>query len=374
MTADDLYQAIGETNPEYLEQSETCAPRHTRKVVLRSMLIAAVIAAAGCMTALAVTFSLRDAARADMGISEVNPIPEWTEYEGVKTADAETEDAEQTPVQVALAATMCSGRQIYAYLEVSPIDAELAAALANNTSSEYEWDLGGFQPKGCSYYVEQIGYDAETQTALVKAELSGDVLEQTEQMELKLYLKHDFQQEAAYGPVVIPITEAQMLSCTANVTVRNVKAHLNWEEDGLNVADCPDYVSEGTIKRISICAGYIEVELETPSLEQWVPATGLDQAELTESFIEDLFFCSWYTSVNEALAGATIQYKDGTSQVIDEIPSIYAGIWLPSDGKVEESVYEGKNVYLFTPQKAFDLSTVKSITMGGVEYSFPAVD
>ena len=291
---------------------------------------------------------------------------------------------------MALTATMCSGRQLYAYLEVSPVDAEIAAALADNTSWQYEWDLGGFQPQGVTSHVEQVDYDAETQTALVKASLMGDVLEQTEQMELKLYLKHELKQEAAYGPVVIPITQAEMLSCPADVAVPNVKTHLKLEAAGLDPADFPDYVAEGRITRLTICAGYIEVELETPSLDQWASLTGLDQVEIEappdasqtaeelsskkEWFIQFRFLNSWYTSVNEALAGATLHYKNGTSQVIDEIPSIYASIWTTGGGKVEDSVFEGKDAYRFTPQKPFDLSAVKSITIGNTEYFFPTGD
>lgn len=109
MKAEDLYQAMAEVKPEYLEESESQIQKRSCKVILHSALIAAVIAAAGCMTALAVTFSLRDSARMDMGISKEAPIPEWTEYEDIGTADTGPEAAEGMPAQAVLTATLCAG-------------------------------------------------------------------------------------------------------------------------------------------------------------------------------------------------------------------------------------------------------------------------
>lgn len=214
-------------------------------------------------------------------------------------------------------------------------------------------------PYGCTGDAEQVDYDVETQTALVKVTLTGDGLEQEEQVEVRLYLDHELKAEAAYGPVVIPITQAGMISCPADVTVRNVKAHLIETTNPalLSEVEIPDYVSEGRITQVAICAGYLEVELETPSLDQWLPLTGLEQVEIEQPdlphefdlknmFLRGRFSSSWTASVNETLIGATLNYKDGTSQVIDEIPSAYAGIW----GRVRGSVYEGESTYQFIPR------------------------
>lgn len=382
MKAEDLYLAMTEVAPVYLEESESWTRKRSGKVVLRSVLIAAAIAAAGCMTALAVTFSLRDSARMDMGISKEAPIPEWTEYEGVGTADTGPEAAEEAPAQAVLTATLCSGERLCAYVEVSPVDPEVAVILAD-TSWEYEWDMAWRGLYNCTGDAEQIDYNPETQTALVRVSLTGDGLEQVEQVEVTLYLDHELKAEASYGPVVIPITQAERISCPADVTVRNVKAHLTETINPalLSEVEIPDYVSEGRITQISICAGYLEVELETPGLDQWLPLTGLEQVEIEQPdlphefdlknmFLRGRFLSSWCVSVNEALTGATLNYRDGTSQSIDEIPTAYAGKW----GRASGSVYEGKNTYQFIPQQAFDLSQIKSVTMGGVEYVFPTED
>ncbi|MBM6937721.1 hypothetical protein H7U37_04125 [Pseudoflavonifractor phocaeensis] len=106
----------------------------------RGLLIAAAILSLFCVAAVAIGVTLRDAARADMGISPTAPIPEWTEYDTTQTAQS-------SPVR--LASTLCSGDQLCAYLEVSPIPADMAAVLAKNGSYQYEWDCS-IDPRGCT--------------------------------------------------------------------------------------------------------------------------------------------------------------------------------------------------------------------------------
>ena len=59
---------------------------HNEKIVHHikrptKVILASTLAALMSVTALAVAFSLRDAARSDMGISNDAPIAEWTEYD-----------------------------------------------------------------------------------------------------------------------------------------------------------------------------------------------------------------------------------------------------------------------------------------------------
>lgn len=42
----------------------------------------------------------------------------------------------------------------------------------------------------------------------------------------------------------------------------------------------PDYVSEGKITQIAICAGYIELALETPGLSQWTTESNAEQVKI----------------------------------------------------------------------------------------------
>ena len=376
MTAAELYQAIGSAKTEYLEESEERVEMRKVRAAPRVFVIAAVIVILCGITALAAAYSLREAARADMGISEESPIPEWTEY-----PDEAQTSAVQQETQVKLLASMCAGDQLYAYIAVSPIPEEIAAILATD-SPQYEWDLGGANTSRCSWVIGQTDYNAETQTALVKVSVRGAEIQQMEQIELKLALTHNLKKEKLYGPVVIPVMESQMVSCSTDVPVENTKAHFEsaWgsRTGSLSILD---YTLKGKIKRIAICAGYIEVELETPGLEQWVAASDADRIEIEvpsetpfdmkEWFVKRMFCGSWQVSVNESLQGATLNYRDGTSTVIDEIPSPYAGIWTIMNDTTAGSVYEGRQIYRFTPKQAFDLRAIESVTIGSTVYLFP---
>ena len=362
--------------PRVSGQKRHTAQHHMRSPLPRSLLIAAVIAVMFCVTALAIAYSLRDAARMDMGISAENPIPEWTEYE------AGTADGARDAAQAVLVATMCSGERLYAYVQLSPVPVEIAVNLADNASPEYEWDLNETNAAGCTFDIEQTSYDTKTQTALVKVSVHGAALEEMERVELSLALTHNLKKKATYGPVVVPVTSSQMAFCPADVVVENRKAHfeeiLGPDSETLQI---PDYVSEGRIRQIAICAGYIEVTLETPSISQWTAASNADQVNISQDLppeIEDWFgrvlFCkSWTVSVNEALRGAKLNYRDGTSVVIDEIPRAYAAIWT-GGGEQTKAASEGIQTYQFIPKQAFDFSAVRSVTIGNTEYPFITMD
>lgn len=346
-----------------------------RRHLLRGILIAAVIASLCCLTVFAITSSLRDTARTDMGISTADPIPEWKEYGGA-------EGTEKDGTHTSLLASMCSGRRVCAYFEVSPVPEEAAAAILSGASApQYEWDLSGINPAGCSYLTEQASYDPETQTALVKVQIHGDALEATDLVELKLALTRDLKEVKTYGPFVIPVTSSESISCPANTAVENTRAHFEmvWGSyfEPLNI---PDYVSEGRIQRISIYAGYIEVELETPDIAQWFRESGAEQAWITvpagmdkQHIKEILFYDNWIISVNEALKGTTLNYKDGALDLIDEMPRDYAAVW-HLDGNHMDLVQEGKQTYRFIPKQAIDLSAISSITICGTEYSFCSIN
>ncbi len=77
MRPEDLYEAMQQIRPEFLED---LMEQKRDKRAHRAFLIAAAVAVLGCVTAVAVTFSLRDTARADIGVKGT-PVPEWTEYE-----------------------------------------------------------------------------------------------------------------------------------------------------------------------------------------------------------------------------------------------------------------------------------------------------
>ena len=76
-------------------------------------------------------------------------------------------------------------------------------------------------------------------------------------------------------------------------------------------------------------------------------------------------FCNnWIISVNETLKDAVLNYKDGTHDLIAELPRDYAAAWQLDHDYVNP---EGKEiqVYRFIPKQAIDLSLVESITVCG---------
>lgn len=72
-----------------------------------------------------------------------------------------------------------------------------------------------------------------------------------------------------------------MISIPVDIPIENTKAHFEavW---GLRpeMPDVPDYVSEGKITQIAICAGYIELALETPGLSQWTTESNAEQVKI----------------------------------------------------------------------------------------------
>lgn len=357
--------------------------RKTGRPLFRGLLAAAVIVSLCCLTAFAVVASLRNAARADLGISQETSILEWTEYD----VDEQTDGGEMAP-HAELMATMCSGEQLYAYLTASPVAEETAQILAENVSPEYEWDLGGILPKdvGLSWHTEQISYDPETQTALVKVHVWGEGLEQVEQIRLTLTMTHNLKAETAYGEVTIPVTESRMRCCPVNIPVTTTRAHVE-AVLGIraDVLEIPEFESKGRIGQISICAGYLQVEVETPSLPQWLEDSGIGQMELDlqkpsdlpegidleQVFLQRMYLGSWNESVVEALEDAVLTDKDGTSVAINTLPKgAFSGTWV----LVDDAVDEGRQTYRLTPGQAFDLGAVASITVDGTEYPFAAVE
>lgn len=350
--------------------------------LFRSLLIAAVLISLCALTAAAVVWSLRGAARADMGIQAENPLPEWQEY-SVPPAEETPESGSQEP-RAELTATLCAGGRVYAYLAVSPVSEEAGAILAGNTP-EYEWGPRGSSEGSAIRDLEQTGYDPETLTSLVKVEM--DVEEGVEQVELSVVLHHNFKPVATYGPVTVPVTESEVLSCPVDIAVVNTRAELEaaW---GMRPGDpeFQDYTLEGTIHRISVCAGYLEVEVKVPDLETWTAASGAEvlrelekesdmpmPPEMEGFLVRGMYGGSWDISVGKVLEGSVLNWKDGTSEKIDEIPRAYAGVWGRENESTPGERLKGIFSYRFYPAQALAVDQVDSITIGGRTYSFPGL-
>ena len=346
------------------------AQHHGR--LLRGLLVAAAVGALFCATAFAVLSSLRELVRADMGVSPTAPVPEWLEYETTGR------EAEETEPRAELTAALCAGERVYAYLEAGPVSADVAAALAEN-AAEYEWWPSEITLSACSILLEQMGYDPETRTALVKASLRSQELEEVQEVGFALQLRQDGRTEQTYGAVVIPITEGQAISCEVDIPVVNTTADL---ASNLHPEDVPllsDYELEGRITGLSLSVGKLEAVLEAPDATEWLAASGAGQIqgnsrglppEIQEGFLRSLYLKSWSAGVNEALEGMTLHLRNGTSVAVEDLPVDGSASWWAAEN-ASALMYDGTVRYEFVLSQALDLSTVRSVTVGGVDYPLP---
>ena len=342
---------------------------HIKRPTKVKVILAAALAALMSVTVLAVAFSLRDAARSDMGISNDAPIEEWREYNQEPQKDTDSvKGTESTEGHAELIATMCSGDRLEAYLEVSPVGAEMADALMRD-GTLYEWSVYALSLETTGFGVEQIDYDAETQTALIRVSLIGNELQKATQVSLKPEIRYNFAHQRAFEEVVIPITASDSLT-------RDTELILDiTSEDFSFLSEYQFFVSQENFKdlpsarveSITIYAGYIELKLDVPSLSDWAEAVGVqvDAADWAYGHF-------WSENINRVFENASILYKDGTSYNISLDNSKYGGgvAWDYPNGKVDDSFYAGHIHIRHTPQKPFDLSSIQSIIVGGVEYSF----
>ena len=343
--------------------------KRVRSRLLRGLLVAAVVGALCCVTAFGVLASLRELARADMGVSPTEPVPEWSEYE---TAGGEAEAAEP---RAELTAALCAGERVYAYLEAAPVPPDVAEALAAD-APEYEWWPGDITLSTCTSLLEQVGYDRETQTALVKISLRSQELEEAEEVGLTLQLRHDGRTERTYGAVTIPVTEGQTLRCAVDIPVVNTTEDL---ASSLHPEDVPllsDYELEGRITWLFLSVGKLEVVLEAPNVTEWLAASGAGQIqgnsrglppEIQEGFLRSLYLKSWSAGVNEALEGMTLRLRDGTSVAVEDLPRDSGARWTAAEN-TPALMYDGTVRFEFVLSQALDLSTIQSVTVGGVEH------
>lgn len=342
---------------------------HIKRPTKVKVILAAALAALMSVTVLAVAFSLRDAARSDMGISNDAPIEEWREYNQKPQKDTDSvKGTESTEGHAELIATMCSGDRLEAYLEVSPVGAEMADALMCD-GTLYEWSVYALSMETAGFGVEQIDYDAETQTALIRVSLIGNELQKATQVSLKPEIRYNFAHQMAFEEVVIPITASDSLT-------RDTELILDiTSEDFSFLSEYQFFVSQENFKdlpsarveSITIYAGYIELKLDVPSLSDWAEAVGVQVNAADWAYGH-----FWSENINRVFENASILYKDGTSYNISLDNSKYGGgvAWDYPNGKVDDSFYAGHIHIRHTPQKPFDLSSIQSIIVGGVEYSF----
>lgn len=335
-----LLSAMGNMEDDYLMEAMNYQKK-THRFKKRTIAIIAAAAAVLSISAIAATLSFRQAARADLGISEANVIAEYTEYEPneVEAAPQEVPPKWSSGEKIALISTLCSGDRMTAFLEVHGVTEEMEAPLESGTDI---WDIGSMENAN-SFDATQVSYNAEAETALVRAELLGVT---GDHVVLQLaYRVCDSEGQTPggvlYGPIDIPVTDTRALH-----------AELLCPISGCGI--------EAELQCIDVSAGNVRVLLNT------APAEGGDP-DTTDKFLTQLD--ELMNNPDSVMANAELNLADGTSLRLAEQERIYAAVWAldsRTDLETDEWNFDCQLV------KALNLSEIVSITIGGETYPLTA--
>lgn len=228
----------------------------------------------------------------------------------------------------------------------------------------------------------QIEYDVETQTALIRLDMEGEVFGEAEEMTLSLiWIRETSNASNAefmyYGDVRVPITQSQCLYTSLNLSIENSFL------PGLT----------GVLTAVEVRAGYISATLEIPSFYEacdilgenahyimgnayWNFYRAQSGQELDTEFTElDAYVAykrSWTVSFGQNTKDMTLLLQDGSTLVVAEQDSVYAGWSIPitdsDDDEVDDYMSETTHAYNYDLITPLELGQIKAVVMGGVEY------
>ncbi len=392
MKPEDLYDAMRFVRSEFLEESEM-QDKSKKNLPRRALLIAAAVAVVGVVSATAVSWSLRRAARANIGIEK--PLPGWTEYEVEGEPETVTEAKPQPPKPervehdykpemwqdaVTLDSSICSGDTVVAFLRVGGITPEVAASLAKtpqermarDDDDEYQWDIGGISIPSDQLGEDDIGgigithvsYDEATETALVRVEI--DQVQNLKEIPFGLKLINGLKNVTFYEDVIIPITPT----------------------DGLHTEiDFPlprgDYRGDMRGVSASVYANYVEINFTFTPFSEVAEPDELGEGEdihhpdgTVENYARDAqrdYLMSLFDRPDEALDDVRLVDHDGNEiQIVGmetNYSRLYGNGWNSSQNSFPYDYIEGGEYSCrYEPIQAFDLSQIASIIIGGVNY------
>lgn len=372
-----LLSAMDGVKDDYLAEanSYTAEKARPRK---RGILIAAGVAAALAITAGAMGFTMHQAVREDLKISDPEEISEYTEYVPTDAENARTGDADSKPAQ--LISTVCSGKELVAYISVSDIPEELGA---NYEDYSAIWDVGSID-RGNSVGLQQVSYDALEQTALLRLEVYGLGYHEKEMSATLIHRRPDG--DVFYGPVQIPVTESTALHADVNQTV----AHPNMEE------------FQAEIQSVDVYAMYVSAAVRTPSFEQTMDLLGADAKETLDQMtggpilgLRDADAAAKYAyrifidmmmnpyermtidpdspqSPHYIMEGATLNLSDGTKLALAGQERRTAGLWIEQAGNSGVPWYTGEWTFNCELANPLNLTQIESITIGEETYPLTA--
>ena len=390
-----LLSAMGNLEDDFLMEADNYKKKN-RRPRGRMIPIAAAMMVMFVITASAVGISLHRMAQTDMGIEEVEKIPEYTEYSISETVETEPTVPEESAVvpeatqsvqspqeeteypwdyggAVQLVSAFCSGNEIVTYASVPNVTADMQEKLGNGAA----WDFGGIHPDGYGWSigVEQVEYEAETETALIKVHLTGGEMEGLDTVSVSLCYRHEEGNKYGimYEQVEIPITESTSLYAQVGKTVQSSDVDLDVE-----------------IASVEVCAGYVSVNLKTKPMEQFYSDLGEDayaivgnaiyRDSLEDEIMEGVAYIDlidrvmndWQEgpgntpSPGSIVADATLHFADGSDLVISQQESPF-NAWT-SEGDLNVFIETGEIEYRYTFNTPLVLTEVESITVLGENY------
>lgn len=366
----------------------------------RWILIASIIALFSTITVGAAVYTLRDAARTDLGIQE-KTINEYTEYseetngaEGTSFSDTVMEQYAVENAHIELVSAFCSGDQVTAYLAISPVTPEMAEASWYEVQKPADfayWSYGFADVVGtdkeCRSAVmdsRQIEYDPNNETALIRLDMKGEVFGEATEITLSLTWTRQDEYTAEfkyYGDVRMPVTQSKMLETNLNITLENTFL------PGIS----------GKLAGLEVRAGYVTAVMEIPSFYEacdildenahyiigdaywnyYRAQTGQElDTEFTELDAYVAYHRSWMVSFDELAKDMTLQLHDGSMVVIMEQDSMYAGWSIPvtdsDDDEFDDYMAENTMVLNYDLSTPLELIQVESILVGGDSYLLEA--
>lgn len=366
----------------------------------RTAVIAAATISLLTLSVAAVGFTFWDRARSDLGITDQN-IPEYTEYSiNESTAPTEItfndEESESAMGQYAvedaridLVSALCTGDEVTAYLSISPVTQEMADVTWDNVQGLWDmadWSYGFVSAVGAfieninsSSRITQLEYDAESQTALLRLNTSGEVFTKATEITISLTWWHQQGEENPtsevryYGNVTIPITHSQSLMSAVD---------FQFENDFL-----PQFTAK--VSNVEIYAGYISLTVEMPSVTEACNILGEDayfiigdayrnyysalsnqepRSNFTELDADVYYRRSWDVSLSSTMSDTALILSDGSMLTVSKLDCTYTG-WIentPDDGGDDRE--RSTRIYTYDLSTPLDLSQIKAIVIGGVEY------
>lgn len=376
----------------------------SKKRFPKGLLIAAILVLALSITAGAVGYSVWDAAREDLGITE--DLPEYTEFgntldatdpvtqETIAAISSETEDTESNTVSyqpydipdvplkdhlvedadIKVISTFCSGGNASIYFEVSPV----TPAMAEMTLEEKQgldvfayWEPACFtefeSKEGSHYGATMVEYNEVTQSALLRIDIFGDFLKNAEELAFGISWYHQNNTDSEikfYGAVEFPLTQADSLTASLDIPVTN------------------KFIEQatGTIESVEVWAGNISINCSVTPTNDLCSALGENAYQIIcESYqnhwgstddntsYSDLdthvyYGRSWDVTMGEMLSEVCLTLDDGTIlQIQNGINAwLYANTLNIDTGSIIETIE------LSTPVA---LSQVVGITINDVYYA-----